>query len=111
MFARPNRHGSFKISATISLLQVGLASLCVVNTQAGAAPPVNPCIYVNCDTTTPPIAPQSACSASSNLEDYPRYVYKFNDRRAGTVPAAIDNLAGSSGTGTTAAGTSGSCVP
>ena len=91
MFARPGRHGSFKFSGTISLLQVGLVSLCVVGAQAGSAPPVNPCIYVNCDTTTPPIAPQSACPVSSTPGGNSRYVYKFNDSRASTVPAAVDN--------------------
>ena len=58
LFIRRDTRGSFKISRKISPGLVGVALLwLIIDGPTTTAPPVNPCIYVNCDTTAPPIAP------------------------------------------------------
>ena len=55
---RQATRGSFKISRKISPGLVGVAFLwLIIDAPTGTAPPVNPCMYANCDTTAPPIAP------------------------------------------------------
>ena len=55
---RRDTRASFKISRKISPGLVGVAFLwLIIDAPTGTAPPVNPCMYANCDTTAPPIAP------------------------------------------------------
>ena len=58
LFIRRDTRGSLKISQKIPPGLVGVALLwLIIDGPTTTAPPVNPCIYVNCDTTAPPIAP------------------------------------------------------
>ena len=55
---RRDTRGSFKISRKIAPGLVGVAFLwLIIDAPTGTAPLVNPCMYANCDTTAPPIAP------------------------------------------------------
>ena len=55
---RRDTRASFKISRKISPGLVGVAFLwLIIDAPTGTAPLVNPCMYANCDTTAPPIAP------------------------------------------------------
>ena len=55
---RRDTRASFKISRKICPGLVGVAFLwLIIDAPTGTAPLVNPCMYANCDTTAPPIAP------------------------------------------------------
>jgi hypothetical protein len=92
---RQNVRARISKAISLGLVTISLISLSLVSTPAGVTaaagiipagiiPPIHP----------PPgqISPGPNCSTSYNPSDYPRYISKFNNSWANTVPTAINNL-------------------